>query len=315
MKSYQSLSWKNKIRTISWKWYSWLLSHTDGYVWIFFMHLLLYPLLISFVIYLSRQKWKKIKHVTFFTFLILIFARLYLDVTSLQCKYKSKHTHWFLKKAGEGNMQMESEEKKCKQINGLNMQWAVKRQRASPDCSGSAAIYKYHPRHYTSPLCTFRILTVGVMLVRGRHKNHFNCSVTELRPTAPTCQQTSKKERRKKNYLHISLCSDYADVHIAQPHITLWSSLTEDLLSRFTGAHVTNQTRGDCQTSRLKFWHPSDIFGVFSTDSYRFPSLFTHQNIWRARLSCSEIGGRLFWWLWSQSVTIVIGLAQISDAF
>lgn len=160
---------------------------------------------IANIIYLSRQKWKKIKHVTFFTFLILIFTRLYLDVTSLQCKYKSKHTHWFLKKAGEGNMQMESEEKKCKQINGLNMQWAVKRQRASPDCSGSAAIYKYHPRHYTSPLCTFRILTVGVMLVRGRHKNHFNCSVTELRPTAPTCQQTSKKERRKKWSSHLTV--------------------------------------------------------------------------------------------------------------
>lgn len=173
------------------------------------------------------------------------------------------------------------------------MQWAVKRQRASPDCSGSAAIYKYHPRHYTSPLCTFRILTVGVMLVRGRHKKSLQLQRDRAAPDSPDVPTD------------VSPCSDYADVHIAQPHITLWSSLTEDLLSRFTGAHVTNQTRGDCQTSRLKFWHPSDIFGVFSADSYRFPSLFTHQNIWRARLSCSEIGGRLFWWLWSQKCTML----------
>lgn len=186
-------------------------------------------------------------------------------------------------------MQMESEGKKCKQINGVNMQWAVKRQRASPDCSGSAAIYKYHPRHYTSPLCTFRILTVGVMLVRGRHKNHFNSSVTELHPTAPTCQQTPKKERRKIFYLH-KQCNIWSHraviMQISTQHsLTLHSghqsgnSLTDDLLSRFTRAHVTNQTRGDRQTSRLKFRHPSDIFLFFlaqiPTDYHLYPAIRT----------------------------------------
>lgn len=38
---------------------------------------------------------------------------------------------------------------------------------------------KYHPRHYATSLSTFRILTVGVMvvLVEGKNKNDFNSSM------------------------------------------------------------------------------------------------------------------------------------------
>lgn len=80
-----------------------------------------------------------------------------------------------LKKDSKGNIQRKNIT--CKEISSVNMQRAVKRQRTPSDCSGSAASvscsrYKYHPRHYTRSLCTFRILTVGVMLllVKERHK-------------------------------------------------------------------------------------------------------------------------------------------------
>lgn len=165
----------------------------------------------------------------------------HVPVISLQWKQKQAHIVKPFLKTGKGNMQMESE--KISHASRL-MVWT---------CSElwriCCSIYKYHRRHYTSPLCTLHINCGCDTFTRQREaqKSHHQ----QRDRTAPTCQQKPKKCQFLYN---IQSCRDYADLSTAS-HYTLviqsGESLIEDILSRFTGAHVTKQTWGHCQTLRL----------------------------------------------------------------